>query len=398
MPKPALKKQTIKEPYGGKGREKALIAGTEDSMAENPAFEEDAKKFEKNLGALAYGHSASNEVVDAASKKVLAYIDKRAKTVADKSSKLEKKEEEIRLLKGVVGAPKQKYTGLVGAEADKIRKVFASGKLGERCNHIEGFYKNILLPDLLNPDAKPDTGKGGADIPALGKKGLNDALVEADVAIAQLKKRTKGKKDVWDTYDEHDEDSPLGQQWRTRQNRDDANDKKKRSKNHTDRPYTSPKLGEVEMDGPQVKGEAKPRPGVELSDDEKAFQGVSGAGDSTKWVTGEGSWVMNEAHKWVAAQRALSLPLVAGPSGTTDRLMQTFQGLGVGKPSTRRLACIGYLLPPSHHSLVEVLTGAAPHGIGFTEGQKMYMNIKPLSPAELRACGDGKYPHERHKK
>jgi len=116
--------------------------------------------------------------------------------------------------------------------------------------------------------------------------------------------------------------------------------------------------------------------------------------DTVKWEEGTKVWIINERDKWVQLQRSLSLPLGAGPSGTTNMLMQAAQALKA-EPYSARLACIGYLLPAHHHTLVEIMGAAAPHGCDYTPGQQMYRNIKPLSDADLRACGkDNKFPDE----
>jgi hypothetical protein len=67
-------------------------------------------------------------------------------------------------------------------------------------------------------------------------------------------------------------------------------------------------------------------------------------------------------------------------------------------PPIRRL-----LLPIHAHSLVEILTAAAAHGVPFSPGLKMYRDIKPITEDELRSsCGrsggqDGKnlFPDEK---
>lgn len=52
-----------------------------------------------------------------------------------------------------------------------------------------------------------------------------------------------------------------------------------------------------------------------------------------------------------------------------------------------RAACIAYLLPAHHHTLVEILAAAAPFGCTYTGGQKMYRKITPFGEDELRSCG-----------
>ncbi len=116
--------------------------------------------------------------------------------------------------------------------------------------------------------------------------------------------------------------------------------------------------------------------------------------DAVKWEEGVKVWMINERDKWVQLQRSLSLPLGAGPSDTTNMLMQAATALKTD-PTNARMSCIAYLLPAHHHTLVEILAAAAPFGCDYSPGQQMYRNIKPLSEAELRACGKyNKFPDE----
>jgi hypothetical protein len=141
--------------------------------------------------------------------------------------------------------------------------------------------------------------------------------------------------------------------------------------------------------------------GMGLSKRELEAQGNPEGGEALKWSEGVRVWAMDAEHKWTAAQKALKVPLGAGPSGTTSALMSVAAMLKAGEPLEVRMACIGYILGINAHSLVEVLTAAAAHGCPPPEGQKMYRNIAPLGEAELRACGrpggkDGKnlFPDE----
>ena len=106
-------------------------------------------------------------------------------------------------------------------------------------------------------------------------------------------------------------------------------------------------------------------------------------------------WVINEMDNWVKQMRDMSLPLLAGPSGTTARLMQAFQKLELNdQPAHSRLACIAYILPNRHHSLVEIMTGAAQNGgPAFNPSPDFYHNILPFSEGELRAQL-GNFPDE----
>jgi hypothetical protein len=127
--------------------------------------------------------------------------------------------------------------------------------------------------------------------------------------------------------------------------------------------------------------------GIGLSNREAEAQGNPAANEALKWQEGVKTWVMKKEHEWTAAQKALKIPLGAGPSGTTSALFQVSKMLGYNDNLGIRMACIGYILPINAHSLVEVLTAAAAHGCPPPQGQKMYKKIDPLSEDQLRACG-----------
>lgn len=120
--------------------------------------------------------------------------------------------------------------------------------------------------------------------------------------------------------------------------------------------------------------------GPELDKDELEFMGIKPGEVSSKtvtWKEGIDQWLMQEDDQWVKDQTELGLPIGGGPSGTTDRFMQTGDHLGCDAQGTRA-AMIGYLLPINAHTLVEILTSAKPYG-NFTEpidSHKMYRNIK----------------------
>jgi hypothetical protein len=127
--------------------------------------------------------------------------------------------------------------------------------------------------------------------------------------------------------------------------------------------------------------------GAPLSDREKDMQGITGDSSKLKWSEGAKMWVINEKDKWVQAMRQLSLPLAAGPSGTTNVLMNANAMLGAVTAVDARVACIGYLLPINAHSLVEICAAAAAYGVPFTAGQKIYRDLAGFAPGELQSCG-----------
>jgi hypothetical protein len=117
---------------------------------------------------------------------------------------------------------------------------------------------------------------------------------------------------------------------------------------------------------------------VDAHQDELSFMGLEDQSQRLKWEEGARKWQINENDTWVQTIRELSLPIKAGPSGTTDRIMQTRTLLGVSTAVDGRASCIGYLLPINAHSLVEIMEGAAPHGLPFTPGVAMYKSIDPF--------------------
>lgn len=100
----------------------------------------------------------------------------------------------------------------------------------------------------------------------------------------------------------------------------------------------------------------------------------------------------------------LGMPVVAGVSGTTTRMLSAFNWLNVPgvSPLDFRLAVMGWMLTSWDHSLYEILSGSRYAGVeGGTEridnAPQMYQNIPPLTREELRAgpCEDRMFPHER---
>lgn len=95
------------------------------------------------------------------------------------------------------------------------------------------------------------------------------------------------------------------------------------------------------------------------------------------------------------AKRNNSRTLGAGVSGTTARMTKGLEQIGVGTPVTRRLACIGYIIP-YHHSLVEIMTGASGNGgPDFKPSKQMYRDIEPYSE-EFLEQNVGPFPDQVH--
>lgn len=206
--------------------------------------------------------------------------------------------------------------------------VFDEGNLAERMNHVGEFFIKIMGKDLVETDAKE----------------LEKRLTDAKMNVAGLmKRRTEmqekqkargGKPNNWDIAPTPP-GSAAADQWHARADRADVagvprDDKKGRSKvAQSDR-----KVGQT---------------GADISSREEALHKKdqpdwSKDKDTVKWEEGTKVWIINERDKWVQLQRSLSLPLGAGPSGTTNMLMQAAQALTVrarSPASGRTSGCLG---------------------------------------------------------
>jgi hypothetical protein len=104
---------------------------------------------------------------------------------------------------------------------------------------------------------------------------------------------------------------------------------------------------------------------------------------------------LNKYNEWV--KMAGQMPLTAGWSGTTMRLIQAAQQLGVGDAVGVRQLAMGALIVPDHHSYLEIAQGAA-GAVPFTHNDdaewRDYHEIVPYGEALGRSAGGGKFPEE----
>lgn len=102
-----------------------------------------------------------------------------------------------------------------------------------------------------------------------------------------------------------------------------------------------------------------------LSSREKRVLKTETLHSALPWKTGEQTWELEEAHPFVQQVKAIGMRMIAGPSGTTDRLFELASLLHLTDTKIDqqifRLACIAYLIPIRAHSLHEVMLGAAPY-------------------------------------
>ena len=151
--------------------------------------------------------------------------------------------------------------------------------------------------------------------------------------------------------------------------------------------------------------------GIGLSDREKRYTKAKlGVGDdvydTTKlpWIEGHTYYAMSATNPWVKRIRGKKgMPVVAGVSGTTTRMLTAFKWLNSGaSPLDFRLAILGWMLPAWDHSLYEILRGSHLASVkgdkesDLTDVVDMYMNIPPLTTEELRThvAHNKLFPHE----
>ncbi|GGL68539.1 hypothetical protein GCM10010129_09910 [Streptomyces fumigatiscleroticus] len=147
--------------------------------------------------------------------------------------------------------------------------------------------------------------------------------------------------------------------------------------------------------------------GAPLSDRELAFAGRPGPDDKLPWTEGYAYFEINEASSWSKSAAGRGIPVVAGMSGTTTRMLKTFQWMNVSGVDVfdYRMALMGWMLPSWDHSLYEMLRGSWAAGVkgpresllGSGKGAAlMYQNIAPFTEEELRqnVCVNGQFPHE----
>ncbi|WNI23104.1 DUF4157 domain-containing protein [Streptomyces sp. ITFR-16] len=147
--------------------------------------------------------------------------------------------------------------------------------------------------------------------------------------------------------------------------------------------------------------------GAPLSQRELDFVGKPGPDDKLPWNEGTAYWEIQQNEAWPKANAERGIAIVAGMSGTTTRMLKTFQWINVPGVDVfdYRMAVMGWMLPSWDHSLYEILRGSWAAGVkgpGESAAQAgkgaalMYQRIAPFTEEELRrnVCVDGQFPHE----
>jgi hypothetical protein len=135
--------------------------------------------------------------------------------------------------------------------------------------------------------------------------------------------------------------------------------------------------------------------------------GTQGPELPLQWVEGAAYWRIDPDSMWYKrVHDDLGMPVVAGVSGTTARMLKAFQWLNVGSDMMLdfRMAVMGWMLTSWDHSLYEILRGSHMAGVAgegeaasFTDAVAMYHHpFAPLTTAELRekVCENRMFPDE----
>lgn len=87
-----------------------------------------------------------------------------------------------------------------------------------------------------------------------------------------------------------------------------------------------------------------------------------------EWIPGK-AWVTVDPTSTFAkeTEELGSLPMLTGPSGTTDGFIHAARYLGLGDQAEEAmLACVGWMVPVGDHTLHEVRSGAEFHGVPYS--------------------------------
>jgi ribosome-associated translation inhibitor RaiA len=350
----------------------------------NPNFTEDAKAFERKLGAKAATHSASNSALAGMARKAKAYIQEkvgrewdrkayllREKVRAEANAERDPADESLKMILERIGSADFSKAGHIGKDVADVMAVFDRGTLTERFVHIISFVTGILARDVMDQNA-------AAEIDGyLRRSGLNLVFLQerrADMARRGMDPAARmGTREVTRAI------APLPPGGVVETHQDPARARRPASESR-ELGLTLAETG-FRFSARQVR----------------AHRELDPTWDRTKpllWTAGAKEWMIVEHNEWVQDQMGHGLPLGAGPSGTTNTMMNAAETFGAERYATR-LACIAFLVGAHHHTLVEVMVAAAPYGCDYTPGPRIYRNVKPLSEDVLRGCGkNGKFPDE----
>lgn len=338
------------------------------SMAANPALEQEALAFEKNLGIAAFNDPRANQAAGQMCQRLNRYLDRRFELMVEAGNMDKELGMVVKQMTGdahFAGAVTTFDTSTVEKQLDTlaaIMSVLEVGNLRERMNMIDQFMK-ILRRDFKQAEADEQRWKR-----------FISTVTAADMdAEAFTEQQGKGE-----LFDENPEVTST-----IKETRNDIRVLANKPADQQMTELTPSSLGEaplsdLEMEHQQVHGKHS-----------------GGYAERLKFTEGARVFLVNENSAWVQKMRALSLPLKAGPSGHTKIFFEANKFLGTNlPPNDVRLAAIGHLLPINAHSLIEIMEIAKDYGCPYDEGVSIYKQVLPFDLPQLRLIGGGSFPGE----
>ena len=377
-----------------------------------------AKAYEKRLGVYAYSHPRSKRVLTLALNKMVQVIRTHYNVSKHKYRNRKQREYRDNLYKDVFTKNDPGSAGQIGKDATfaEINTMLTTGNLRER---MTAFYNAVYYNN--SPGSPPVRGFKAIVGDILFNNNL-DLATELNLDQPDLTAKSAFLRDSW-------------LRWGLKV----GTGLTSRGYNFADDPFALGNLtlaqegrgtGEMglsqyeRINRPASKKTAKKRTAqdyvdlrIPLSPREEAYTarelGINPTDPNyftTKLPWEEGHTYYNmvptriPGMSWIGNIRdTLRMPVVAGVSGTTTRMLTAFKWLKTnGDPIDFRLALMGWMLPAWDHSLYEILRGSHLAGVkdpnegNLTDVVDMYMNVPPLTTDELRAhvAVNKQFPHE----
>lgn len=132
---------------------------------------------------------------------------------------------------------------------------------------------------------------------------------------------------------------------------------------------------------------------------EIAFQRKMGGGDVTSVQHSAGGKIfrtvkraeLKKLNPYLEAAHIHRMPLIAGPSGSTDQLLTLMHAMGFdtkGELFMARAACFGWFIDTSSHTAIEVGVSGRTFDLPFTIRSDYYEDICPSCPSLVTAAKD----------
>lgn len=253
--------------------------------------------------------------------------------------------------------------GRIPPEVDAARAVLQGvGHLRELMTQLRHFATEVLLADVVDPDARTDW-RACADAAGFDAEAIERAVRRG---LAHRRLKTSGaveERDLEPGADVFDAPwHPIVRAMRAMRRPRGLDDAWSRDARAT---FVAE--------------------GGTLSPVEKTLSGLEGP--TLPWADERRRFSLDEDHPWVREARAAGFPLCTGIAAEAVRFLMLDRMMGLQGPLEARVACLGYLLPTGTHSFHEVMDAARGVGCDY-EGRCDYGDVPPMHRAELAAVVD----------